>query len=270
MEKPEENALAAGAPVCNRPSVGTSKNGRLKTGAPDNPGLRKFIANKRKWADPLDAKDIERGFRGWHARGYIPHRDIPGVTQFVTFRLADAMPVSRRSEWQALLKIENNLERRLQLEAYLDKGIGECWFRLPQIAHIAISALLHFNGTQYALKSWVIMPNHLHVLVEIWQTPLSTLIHTWKRHIAREANKVLGRSGPFWEREYWDTWIRDEEHCNRARKYIETNPVKAKLVSTPECWKFSSACESERRFPTGPSSEQPKTGAPFTQRTSQP
>ena len=75
------------------------------------------------------------------------------------------------------------------------------------------------------------MPNHVHVLVDIWQTPLAAVVQSWKRFIAREANKLLGREGTFWEREYWDTWIRDEEHRRKAVRYVEANPVKAHLAA---------------------------------------
>ena len=66
------------------------------------------------------------GFRGWHERGYLPHRDEPGLTQFVTFHLADSLPASLRHEWAALLEIEDDRRRRQSYEAYLDKGRGEC------------------------------------------------------------------------------------------------------------------------------------------------
>ena len=60
------------------------------------------------------------GFRGWHERGYLSHRDEPGLTQFITLRLMDAFPASLRSEWAAMLEVEDDRERRTQQEAYLD------------------------------------------------------------------------------------------------------------------------------------------------------
>jgi REP element-mobilizing transposase RayT len=91
------------------------------------------------------------------------------------------------------------------------------------------------------LQAWVVMPNHVHVLVDIWQTPLAALMQSWKRFIAREANKLLEREETFWEREYWDTWIRDEEHCRKAARYVEANPVKAHLAAEATVWPWSSA-----------------------------
>ena len=67
--------------------------------------LRRLVAGKNEWGEPLSAEDKARGFRGWHERGYLPHCDQPGLTQFVTFRLWDSMPASRKGEWEHLLAI---------------------------------------------------------------------------------------------------------------------------------------------------------------------
>jgi putative DNA methylase len=203
--------------------------------------LRELVEGKKAWAEPLDEAAREAGFRGWHQRGHLPHYDVPGITQFVTFRLADALPASRRGEWEALLKIESERERRMELEAYLDGGAGECLLARPEIAGAAEGALRFFDGARYQLQAWVVMPNHVHVLVDIWQTPLAAVILSWKRFIAREANKLLGREGTFWEREYWDNWIRDEEHRRKAVRYVESNPVKAHLAAEASAWLWSSA-----------------------------
>ena len=231
---------------------------------PYNPGLQELVTGKQTWAEPLDEVARTQGFRGWHQRGYLPHYDAPGVTQFVTFRLADAMPASRRSEWEALLKIERERQRRIELEAYLDRGRGECWLARPEIADVAERALRFFDGQRYQLQAWVVMPNHIHVLVDIWKTPLAQVAQSWKRFIAREANKLLGREGTFWEREYWDTWIRDEEHRRKAMRYVEWNPVKAGLVQTAAEWRWSSARFWDEygtlKRPESPSRSQ--TGAP--------
>ena len=59
---------------------------------PHNPGVRDLVEGKRTW-DPLaNSTDQKAGFRGWHERGYLPHRDSPGLTQFITYHLADAFP----------------------------------------------------------------------------------------------------------------------------------------------------------------------------------
>lgn len=85
------------------------------------------------------------------------------------------------------------------------------------------------------------MPNHLHLLVDVWDEPLAKLIGGWKGVIAHEANKFLKRSGEFWEREHLDTVIKDDSHRQTAVKYIEANPVKAGLVQEAKEWSWSSA-----------------------------
>jgi hypothetical protein len=83
---------------------------------PYNPGLQQLVGGKQAWAEPLDEHAKAQGFLGWHQRGYLPHRDAPGLTQFVTCRLHDSFPASRRAEWEALLRIEDNRQRRIKLE----------------------------------------------------------------------------------------------------------------------------------------------------------
>ena len=95
-----------------------------------------MVQGKREWSRPFAQADVERRFLGWHENGYLPHRDEPGLVQFVTFRLADAFPEELRSEWESLLKIENDRQRRIELEVYLDKGRGACHLQRPEIAKI--------------------------------------------------------------------------------------------------------------------------------------
>src|SRR5205823_4251040 len=113
---------------------------------PYNPGVRNLVEGKRAWDARASNEDKREGFRGWHERGYLPHRDSPGLTQFITYHFADSFPVALRSEWSALLQIEDDRERRKELEAYLDRGRGECWLRRADIAAVCEEVLLHFQG----------------------------------------------------------------------------------------------------------------------------
>jgi len=173
------------------------------------------------------------------------------------------MPASRRGEWEHLLKIEDVRERRRKLEEYLDRGVGECWLQDPRIAKLCEDALLFFHEQRYELLAWCVMPNHVHVLVHIWQWPLWKMVQSWKHHVQRQAKPLLAeRRLPArrvdvpapnepcwkpalrplrWEREYWDTFMRDEEQERKSINYIENNPVKAMLCRAPEEWAFSSA-----------------------------
>ena len=216
--------------------------------------LRRLVEAKSQWSRLLTDAEKALGFLGWHERGFLPHCDFPDLVQFITFRLADSMPASRCGEWEHLLKIENVRERRAQLEAYLDRGAGECLLREARIAQIVEGALLSFHQKRYELLAWCVMPNHVHVLVNVKRTPLWKMIQSWKRFTATEMERrsptrrddsfksaPARRAALQWQREYWDTFMRDETQERKAIQYVENNPVKAKLCRAAKEWPFSSA-----------------------------
>jgi putative transposase len=222
--------------------------------------LKQLVSEKNRWSRPLTEGEKDLGFLGWHERGYLPHCDFPGLVQLVTFRLEDSMPASRRGEWEHLLKIENVRERRMKLEEYLDRGAGKCALRTLRVSRLAEDALLYFHKERYDLLAWCVMPNHIHVLVHTWETPLAKMVQSWKRYIATEAEAFLPerrsptrpdgvsatnaparRAALQWQREYWDTFMRNDEQQRKAVKYIESNPVKARLCREADEWAFSSA-----------------------------
>jgi REP element-mobilizing transposase RayT len=212
-----------------------------RSSPPHNPGVRELVSGKRQASAPLKREKAMQGFRGWNERGYLPHRDEPGLTQFVTFHLADSFPAALRSEWEAMLKIEDVRERRSQLDNYLDRGQGECHLRRTDIAKIVEDALRFHHAQWYDLLAWVVMPNHIHLLVKVSDTSLSKIVKELKRYTAREANKILRQAGAFWTEDYFDTYMRDAAHELMVRRYIENNPVKALLVREPKEWPWSSA-----------------------------
>jgi len=176
------------------------------------------------------------GPKGWYSRGYLPHFDSPETIQFVTFRLGDNLPTAVA---QALAVLSDNLA---QTDKELDAGLGACWLGRPEIAELVETALLHFDGERYRLLGWCIMPNHVHVVVEpTADNLLDRIVHSWKSYTAHQANRVLGRSGTFWHRDYFDRYMRDEGHLARTVEYVENNPVNAGLVSEPVKWRWSSA-----------------------------
>jgi putative DNA methylase len=184
--------------------------------------------------------------RGWHNRGYLPHFDAGPVIQTVTFRLADSLPVHVVDAWQAELRRlpENRraAELRTRAEAHIDQGYGACHLRNPAVAEMVEGALLHFHGERYQMLAWVVMPNHVHAMFEpLKGWSLSAILHTWKSFTSHRANQILRRSGAFWHPDYFDRFIRDEDHFRRALVYIEDNPVKAGLCARPENWPYGSA-----------------------------
>jgi REP element-mobilizing transposase RayT len=227
-------------PVRLNVHVNRLPNPRRK-GPPHNPGVRDLVEGKRRWSSRNQREDARAGFRGWHERGYLPHRDEPGLIQFVTFRLADSFPQSLRSEWEHVWDIEDERQRRIELEDYLDKGRGKCHLRRREIAQLVEAALRMFQGTHYDLRAWVVMSNHVHVLFKVESVPMSKILETWKKHTATEANRLLDRRGAFWAQDYFDTFMRDETHERTTVRYIENNPTKAKLVLDPKTWSWTSA-----------------------------
>ncbi len=185
----------------------------------------------------------------WHSRGYLPHCDVPGLQQFITFRLADSLP---EDELQRLLQEESDdLQRYQRIEQLLDAGHGECWLRQSAIADIVENALLHGDGKRYRLLAWCVMPNHLHVLIETdSENPVSKIVQGWKSYTAKLINQQLGRTGTVWMRDYFDRYIRDDQHQAAVIAYIHNNPVKAGLVSHEQDWQHSSARVGS---PTSPS-----------------
>jgi hypothetical protein len=86
------------------------------------------------------------------------------------------------------------------------------------------------------------LPNHVHVLLTVLPgKPLGTIVSSWKRFTAREANREIGRAGAFWQDDYWDRFIRNDEHFAATESYIDLNPVKAGLVAEAHLWPWGSA-----------------------------
>ena len=235
LHRPSKHSFRMASPEENK------RGPRSRSVVPYNPGLHELIQGKRQWQHGPEAPPLPPDSKGWNQRGFLPHRDEPGLVQFVTFRLADAFPAELRSEWDALLKVEDNQSRLRQLEQYLDKGRGTCHLKRPELAGLVEGALRFFHGTRYELEAWVVMPNHVHVLFTQKDEPLGRVVGSWKSYTAKEANRLLGRSGQFWDEDYWDTYMRDEAHAIRTRRYIESNPVKARLAREPGEWRWSSA-----------------------------
>ncbi len=197
--------------------------------------------------NPIKAQ-LRKEFReaGWHSRGYLPHFDGGEIAQTITFRLADSIPRLVIERWKRELKTEpatnaDSLLRR-RIERYLDQGFGTCALKHHRVATTVQTSLLHFDGERYRLSAWVVMLNHVHLLLTpcpSWS--LSRIVKDMKSFTSREANKLLQRRGQFWMEDYFDRYVRNYQHFQNAIRYIENNPVKAKLCLRPEDWPFGSA-----------------------------
>ncbi len=189
--------------------------------------------------------------KGWYSRGYLPHLDTPDVVQSVTFRLADSLPASAT----ASLPDSDEFERDFDDE--LNRGAGACHLRDERIADLVENALLHFDGERYRLLAWCVMPNHVHAMLEpTADWALADVVGSWKSFTAKQANRLLRRTGAFWQREYFDRYVRNERHFATIIAYIENNPVKAGLVPEARLWRWSS---SRYREEAGGTPALPKT-----------
>jgi REP element-mobilizing transposase RayT len=160
-------------------------------------------------------------------------------------RLADSIPLKILDAWKFELQAQGEnaeVELRKRIEKYLDKGYGECHLMKREVATMVRDSLFFHNATKYLLKSWVIMPNHMHILLrQNAGVELEEITHSLKSYTALMANRILRRKGEFWQAETYDRFIRDEDHFNYVVGYIERNPVKARLCKRPEDWEFGSA-----------------------------
>jgi len=182
------------------------------------------------------------------SRGFLPHLEAEQAIYFVTFRLADSLPRDLLAQLQKeRLVLENARRAGMQragdrvrqeklrallkkAERWLDRGLGHGYMRDPRIARIVADALWHFEGTRYRVRAWCVMPNHVHVVFSpLGGHALEAIVHSWKSFSALEANRLLRRTGRFWQREYFDHLIRNEASLLRIVRYVKENPKKAGL-----------------------------------------
>ena len=180
-----------------------------------------------------------------HTRN-LPHWQQPGALVFLTWRLADSLPSTLLESWQAERTIWLNkhpfpwdsateiaYRRRFptRLEQWLDAGHGACALRDPTCSSHVAAALRHFDGQHYALDSFVVMPNHVHLIVRLVPDhTLPEIVKSWKNFSAHKINQLRGVTGSFWQEGYWDRLVRDGSHLFRCREYIRRNPEKASLA----------------------------------------
>ena len=181
--------------------------------------------------------------KDWHQRFHsVPHRENKAL-QSITFRLYDSLPKEVIEDIKLKLDIKkedssyniNQYQRlRQKIAEYEDAGYGQCFLRDERIAAVMQNTLKHFDGERYQLICWCIMPNHVHVLIEVnegWS--LSRIMHGWRSYTANEANRILGRTGKFWMEEYYDRYIRNDNHLQKTINYILNNPANAGLNGWP-------------------------------------
>ncbi len=222
---------------------------------------------------------VPRPPRGWHSRGYLPHLDSNDVIQHVTFHLADSLPKETLlriwAEIQELKPEQKDIEKRRRIEALIDAGHGACWLQRPDCAQIVQDALLHFDTERYRMIAWVVMPNHVHALFQTmngWS--MNAVVGSWKTFTANAIGQRLRKTNEpvphVWHPEFWDRYIRDQNHFDNAVAYIHNNPVQAGLVTHPEHWPWSSAYPGNAGLRTRESSSENASAEPRGPREEQP
>jgi putative DNA methylase len=174
-------------------------------------------------------------------RRYLPHCSPEGQPVFVTWRLNGSIPMPPA----ALLRNDPNPGKAFaEFDRKLDRSqLGPRWLGDSRVANMFVAALRYGETMRcaYSLGAWVVMPNHVHIVIQPHE-PLPEIVRWLKTATASRANRILGTPGtPFWQREYYDHWIRSAKELNSITAYIERNPVSASLVSLPEQWPWSSA-----------------------------
>jgi putative transposase len=182
----------------------------------------------------------------------LPHWYQPGVSYFVTFRTEDSIPADISRRWHAhrtdwlsqrgihisapdwrlqLQHLSEPLRRefhetfRLQYMEALDKGMGACVLRRPELHRLVADTLRRFDGDRYHLGDFVIMPNHVHLIVCLrGTTQIEPQCASWKSFTARQISQLLGTAGRFWQEESFDHLIRSPEQFTAIQRYIAENP----------------------------------------------
>jgi len=194
-------------------------------------------------------------FREFYRRR-LPHIQIAGATYFITFRLANSLPIEAldklAEEKQKINKLPESQKEAAhrawfaKYDDYLDMALhGNLYLKNERIADMIAASIQFRDGKVYDLIAYCIMPNHVHLVC----TPLlkekdaffglTEILHSLKRHTAREANKILQKHGAFWQDESYDHFIRDDAEFERIVKYVLYNPVKANLVTEQADWKWA-------------------------------
>jgi REP element-mobilizing transposase RayT len=179
-------------------------------------------------------------------RRRLPHIYPEGKPLFITWHLFGSLPDNlypppeKQSAGQAFV----------WRDRYLDTTCsGPLYLKQEPVAQVVVGSIRH--GAEqlqyYDLHAFVVMANHVHLLVLPRVSP-SRFAQTVKGYTAREANRLLGRTGqPFWQAESYDHWVRDDRELDRIKAYIENNPVKAGLVANAEDYPWSSAARKAEK-----------------------
>ncbi len=187
------------------------------------------LENPQSFFDPYGEIDVTHNF--------LPHWQQGNVYVFVTWRLGDSLPQTKLDQWKEEKDVWLKRHPRpwdigtaIRFHKRFSRRIGSCVLKDPALANMVADAFRHFDGERYELVSFVVMPNHVHVLFcPLGSHPIPKIVKSWKWFTARKINRKIGTSGRFWQEDYWDRLIRHPLHFSRCVEYIRDNPTKAGL-----------------------------------------
>ena len=93
----------------------------------------------------------------------------------------------------------------------------------------------------FSLCGYVLMPDHWHALIRVSHPlTISRVVQNIKWISARRLNQHRNSTGPVWQHQFWDRFVRHEKEFGHRLAYMHRNPVRKGLVKHPEEWKWSS------------------------------
>lgn len=172
--------------------------------------------------------------------GVLPHWHQQGKMQYVTFRLADSLPQTKITELNAL---KEDFEAKnpkpwddhttlvyqclisAAIERMLDRRWGSCVLRHPDVRKHVEEKIEFFRGERYDIIAYVIMPNHVHLLLLMLNDyNVYEVVRSIKKFSAMSINREVFSAGRLWMRSHFDRMVRSEDHLKHCVNYIRNNP----------------------------------------------
>jgi putative transposase len=114
-------------------------------------------------------------------------------------------------------------------------------FQVAANAELFLETLQHYRREgKYKLHDFVIMPDHIHLILTPQELALERVMQLIKGGFSRQ----LPSRFTLWQRGFTDHLIRDREDFLKHRAYLRDNPVRARLCQLPEQFPYSSACRN--------------------------
>ena len=208
-------------------------------------------------------------------RRNLPHWDVEDKPSFITACLEGSIPalglrrirnyraeLEHRPRPEDLSEADWEMQKHKLVFRFVDSLLdGESPTKDlvdERLAKVVEGAFLHFAEERYHLYAYVVMPSHHHWVFlpkSEWieqltasqpvkkarQTPRESISHSIQSYTAHQCNRLLSRTGAFWQTETFDHFVRDDAELHRVIQYIEQNPVVAGLAKVPHEFCFSSA-----------------------------